>query len=138
MSLCEERQVFYQREVPPSLKAADLPSPAKPADAERSLLHAIAEGEIDDHLGAVAAAVDARRRLLQTIDSSHMLATSSLRHGADARCIHAPGVNVGRQCWQGSAIWWVFSSASFGPGHRPRGSLRSHWLPHSLSVRHLS
>jgi hypothetical protein len=50
--------------------------PSRPAaDAERSLLDAIAEGELDDHLGAVAAAVDARRRLLQTIDSSHMLAT---------------------------------------------------------------
>jgi hypothetical protein len=55
----------YQRTVPPR--------PA--ADAKRSLLDAIAEGELDDHLGAVAAAVDARRRLLQTIDSSHMLAT---------------------------------------------------------------
>jgi hypothetical protein len=43
--------------------------------AERSLLDAIAEGELDDHLGAIAAAVDARRRLLHTIDSSHMLAT---------------------------------------------------------------
>ncbi len=44
-------------------------------DAERSLLDAIAEGELDDHLCAIAAAVDARRRLLHTIDSSHMLAT---------------------------------------------------------------
>ena len=49
-------------------------SPCPPADAERSLLDAIAEGELDDHLGAIAAAVDARRRLLQTIDLSHMLA----------------------------------------------------------------
>jgi hypothetical protein len=45
------------------------------AEAERSLLDAIAEGELDAHLGAIAAAVDARRRLLHTIDSSHMLAT---------------------------------------------------------------
>jgi hypothetical protein len=44
-------------------------------EAERSLLDAIAEGELDDHLGAIAAAVDARRRLLHTIDSSHMLTT---------------------------------------------------------------
>ena len=55
----------YQRTVPPR------PAP----DAERSLLDAIAEGELDDDLGAIAAAVDARRRLLQAIDSSHMLAT---------------------------------------------------------------
>jgi hypothetical protein len=45
------------------------------SDAERSLLDAIAEGDLDDHLGAIAAAVDARRRLLHTINSSHMLAT---------------------------------------------------------------
>jgi len=51
-----------------------VPSRTSP-DAERSLLDAIAEGELDDHLGAIAAAVDARRRLLHTIDSSHMLAT---------------------------------------------------------------
>ncbi len=49
--------------------------PRTPGDAGRSLLDAIAGGELDDHLGAIAAAVDARRRLLHTIDSSHMLAT---------------------------------------------------------------
>ena len=49
--------------------------PPNAPDTERSLLDAIAEGELDDHLGAIAAAVDARRRLLHTIDSSHMLAT---------------------------------------------------------------
>jgi hypothetical protein len=32
-----------------------------------------AEGQLDDHLAVVAAAVDARRRLLRTIDASHML-----------------------------------------------------------------
>ena len=46
-----------------------------PSPAERSLLDAIAEGELDDHLGAIALAVDARRRLLHTVDSSQMLAT---------------------------------------------------------------
>jgi len=50
-----------------------VPPHASP-DAERSLLDAIAEGELDDHLGAIAAALEARRRLLHTIDSSHMLA----------------------------------------------------------------
>jgi hypothetical protein len=50
-----------------------VPPRASP-DTERSLLDAIAEGELDDHLGAIAAAVDARRRLLHTIDASHRLA----------------------------------------------------------------
>jgi hypothetical protein len=52
--------------------------PRTSLDAGRSLLDAIAEGELDDHLGAIAGAVDARRRLLHTIDSSHMLATLCL------------------------------------------------------------
>jgi hypothetical protein len=39
------------------------------------LLDAIAGGELDDHLASIAAAVDARRYLLDTIDSSHMLAS---------------------------------------------------------------
>ena len=30
---------------------------------------------LDDHLGAIAAAVEARRRLLHTVDSSHALAS---------------------------------------------------------------
>lgn len=50
------------------------PPPAR-APAERSLLDAIAAGELDAHLGAIAAAVDARTRMLHTIDSSHRLAT---------------------------------------------------------------
>ena len=43
-------------------------------EAERSLLDAIAEGELDAHLGAIAAAIDARRRLLHTVESSYRLA----------------------------------------------------------------
>ena len=43
--------------------------------ATRSRLDAIAEGQLDDHLESIAAAVEARRHLLDTIDSSHMLAT---------------------------------------------------------------
>jgi hypothetical protein len=46
--------------------------------ATRSLLDAIAEGQVDDHLKSIAAAVEARRRLLDTIDSSHMLETLCL------------------------------------------------------------
>lgn len=42
---------------------------------ELSLLDTIADGDLDDHLGALAAAIDARRRLLYTVDSSHVLAT---------------------------------------------------------------
>jgi hypothetical protein len=51
------------------------PDRATRAEDERSLLAAIAGGELDDHLGALAAAIDARRHLLHTIDSSHVLAT---------------------------------------------------------------
>ena len=51
------------------------PRRATRAEDERSLLHAIAGGELDDHLGALAAAIDARRHLLHTIESSHALAT---------------------------------------------------------------
>ena len=42
---------------------------------ERSLLDAIAAGELDDHLGALAAAVEARRQLLFTVRSASALAT---------------------------------------------------------------
>jgi hypothetical protein len=46
-----------------------------PGEAERSLLDAIAAGELDAHLDALAAAVDARRRLLHTVRSATALAT---------------------------------------------------------------
>jgi hypothetical protein len=46
-----------------------------PPHGERSLLDAIAGGELDDHLAALAAAVDARRRLLHTVRSATVLAT---------------------------------------------------------------
>ena len=42
--------------------------------AERSLLDAIAAGELDEHLGALAAAVEARRSLLHTVRSVKALA----------------------------------------------------------------
>ena len=42
---------------------------------EHSLLDAIAAGVLDDHLVAIAAAVDARRRLLHVVESSHALAS---------------------------------------------------------------
>jgi hypothetical protein len=50
------------------------PRRATRTEDERSLLDAIAGGELDDHLGALAAAIDARRHVLHTIDSSNVLA----------------------------------------------------------------
>src|SRR5688500_12593353 len=41
---------------------------------ERSLLDAIADGDLDDHLTALAEAVDARMRLLHTVRSATALA----------------------------------------------------------------
>jgi hypothetical protein len=41
----------------------------------RSLLDAIAAGELDDYLPSIAAAVEARRRLLLTVRSATALAT---------------------------------------------------------------
>ena len=43
-----------------------------------SLLDAIAAGELDEHLGALAAAVEARRQLLLTVRSATVLATLCL------------------------------------------------------------
>jgi hypothetical protein len=44
-------------------------------DPERSLLDAIADGDLDDHLTAVADAVHARQSLLRTVRSATALAT---------------------------------------------------------------
>jgi hypothetical protein len=49
--------------------------PAAPVEDEGSLLDAIAAGELDDHLGALAGAVEARRQLLLTVRSATALAT---------------------------------------------------------------
>jgi hypothetical protein len=54
---------------------------------ERSLLDAIVDGELDDHLTALAEAVDARRRLLQTVRSATALATLCV--GDEVRINHA-------------------------------------------------
>jgi hypothetical protein len=61
-----------------------------PADAlarERLLLDAIADGELDDHLTALAEAVDARRRLLHTVRSATALAVLCV--GDEVRINHA-------------------------------------------------
>jgi hypothetical protein len=43
-------------------------------DPERQLLDAIAAGELDEHLVAIADAVHARRQLLHTVRSAHAIA----------------------------------------------------------------
>lgn len=57
-----------------------LPTPAATAtaDPERLLLDAIADGELDAHLTAIADAVYARQELLETINSAKALATLSV------------------------------------------------------------
>jgi len=40
------------------------------SDRERSLLDAIADGDLDGHLTALADAIHARRRLVDTVDSA--------------------------------------------------------------------
>lgn len=47
----------------------------EPATPERSLLDAIADGDLDDHLTALAEAVDARLTLLRVVRSATALAT---------------------------------------------------------------
>jgi hypothetical protein len=58
-----------------SVSDTQLPLLPPEVDEEHSLLSAIAEGVLDDHLAAIAAAVDARRHLLHVVESSHALAT---------------------------------------------------------------
>ena len=49
------------------------PPPSPPPSAERQLLDAIANGELDHHLSAIADAVHARRHLLHTVRSATAL-----------------------------------------------------------------
>jgi hypothetical protein len=60
---------------------------ASPAVLGLSLLDAIARGELDDRLTALAEAIDARRRLLHTVRSATVLA--GLRVGDLVRINHA-------------------------------------------------
>lgn len=55
--------------------------------SERSLLDAIAAGELDDHLTALAQAIEARRELLYTVRSATALA--ALCPGDVVRFTHA-------------------------------------------------
>jgi len=75
---------------------------------DRSLLDAIAHGELDDHLTALAEAVDARRRLLLTVRSATALAVLCV--GDEVRINHAVKPEV--------------SGRSAGGRHRGRRSRR--------------
>jgi hypothetical protein len=64
----------HQPQLPAARKTPSPPPPAKPTGPERSLLDAIANGDLDDHLTALADAVQARHHLLHTVRSSTALA----------------------------------------------------------------
>lgn len=71
----------------PAADAQTKPPPASaPADPQRSLLEAIAAGELDEHLSALADAVHARHRLAHTVRSQTALA--ALCVGDDVRINH--------------------------------------------------
>jgi hypothetical protein len=73
-----------RRQLPRAPAARGHPPPG--ADPESSLLDAIANGELDDHLTALADAVHARHHLLDTVRSATVLA--QLRIGDDVRINH--------------------------------------------------
>jgi hypothetical protein len=62
------------------------PTTPLPAGPERSLLDAIAAGDLDDHLSALADAIHARHHLLHTVRSATALA--ALRVGDEVRINH--------------------------------------------------
>lgn len=62
-----------QRQLPASGPGAPTPRPA-PAEPERLLLEAIANGELDDHLTALGDAIHARHHLVHTIQAATALA----------------------------------------------------------------
>ncbi len=63
----------HQSQLPPGQKKPPLQPPASIAPAH-SLLDAIANGELDEHLTALADAVQARHHLLHTVRSATALA----------------------------------------------------------------
>lgn len=73
MSKRSRRRVQPSLPAPP-LRARPAPPPSAPVEPERSLLEAIAAGDLDDHLTALADAVHARHRLVQTVRSATALA----------------------------------------------------------------
>jgi len=81
-----------RRPTSPKHRAA-LPAPPRPsgsapvADPERLLLDAIADGELDPHLSALADAINARRHLLHTVKAATALA--ALCVGDEVRINHS-------------------------------------------------
>lgn len=70
-----KRSRRHQHQLPAPTAARSSPPPARPhPDPERSLLQAIANGELDEHLTALADAVHARRHLLHTVRAATALA----------------------------------------------------------------
>lgn len=67
-------------------QAVAAPPASAVSDPERSLLEAIADGELDDHLTALADAVHARHHLLHTVRSATAL--GELRVGDHVRINH--------------------------------------------------
>lgn len=70
MSKRSRQRNTTQRALPAPRPAPGAPNP----DPERLLLDAIAAGELDPHLSAIAQAVHARLQLLQTVNSAKALA----------------------------------------------------------------
>jgi len=68
------RRIQPQLPAPAATQATPPPPPSHAIDPERSLLDAIANGELDDHLKALADAVHARRHLIDTVRSATALA----------------------------------------------------------------
>jgi hypothetical protein len=66
--------------------APTTPTTTPPAGPERSLLDAIAAGDLDDHLSALADAIHARHHLLHTVRSATALA--ALCVGDEVRINH--------------------------------------------------
>jgi len=82
-----KRSRHHRQRQLPSTAARPTPPPSSPqADPERSLLDAIASGELDDHLTALADAVGARHHLIDTVRSATVLA--QLHVGDDVRINH--------------------------------------------------
>lgn len=71
---------------PPAAESKPPPTPPPAAGPTGSLLDAIAAGELDEHLTALADAVHARHHLLATVRSAHALA--ALCVGDDVRINH--------------------------------------------------
>jgi hypothetical protein len=88
------------RRAAPALPRAGEPDEASPVSAEGLLLEAIAAGELDLHLPAIARAIDARLHLLHTMRSIDALAELvsgdlvRINHRARPRYLHGQRATV--------------------------------------------